>query len=172
MHPDNKIVSFVVITESYRRFHTHFIRGVKVRLFCSPQCAVATFGTDGELCDKLPLNPIESWEISSPHQHEYMMIVYIHYRISGIRTEDTTVLVAFAPTIPTATKMIYHLTMKRSVYVSRRQLIPIFDKSAFSRFSQLFQPRFVVHNFMLPKRRFWTAEQTFGNAFSKHFSHT
>jgi len=26
MHPDNKIVSFVVITESYRRFHTHFIQ--------------------------------------------------------------------------------------------------------------------------------------------------
>ncbi len=38
MHPDNKIVSFVGIKESYRRFHTHFIRGVKVRLFCSPQC--------------------------------------------------------------------------------------------------------------------------------------
>ena len=28
MHPDNKILSFVVITEPYRRFHTHFIRGV------------------------------------------------------------------------------------------------------------------------------------------------
>ncbi len=25
-------------------------------------------------------------------------------------------------------------------------------------------------NFMLPKRRFWRAEQTFGNVFSKHFS--
>ena len=37
MHPDNKIVSCVVITEYYRRFHTHFIRGLKVRLFCSPQ---------------------------------------------------------------------------------------------------------------------------------------
>jgi hypothetical protein len=31
--------------------------------------------------------------------------------------------------------------------ISRRQLIPIFDKPAFSRFSQLFQPRIVVHNF-------------------------
>ena len=30
---------------------------------------------------------------------------------------------------------------------SRRQLIPIFDKPAFSRFSQLFQPRIVVHHF-------------------------
>jgi hypothetical protein len=26
--------------------------------------------------------------------------------------------------------------------------------------------------FMIPKRRFWKAEQTFGNAFSNHFSHT
>ena len=30
MHPDNKIVSFVVIAASYLHFHTHFIRGVKV----------------------------------------------------------------------------------------------------------------------------------------------
>ncbi len=30
-------MSFVVITASYLRFHTHLIRGVKVRLFCSPQ---------------------------------------------------------------------------------------------------------------------------------------
>ncbi len=27
-------------------------------------------------------------------------------------------------------------------------------------------------NFMVPKRRFWKADQTFGYAFSKHFSHT
>ena len=44
MHPYNKIVSFVVITESYRRFRTPFVRGVKVRLFCSPQRSV-------EMCD-------------------------------------------------------------------------------------------------------------------------
>jgi len=47
MHPDNKIVSFVVITEFYRRFHTRFIRGLKVRLFarhngCSPNQPYAT----------------------------------------------------------------------------------------------------------------------------------
>ncbi len=29
-----------------------------------------------------------------------------------------------------------------------------------------------VRYFMLPKRRFWKAEQTFGNVFPKHFSHT
>ncbi len=33
------------------------------------------------------------------------------------------------------------------VWDSRRQLIPLFDKPAFSRFSQLFQPRIVVHIF-------------------------
>ncbi len=27
-------------------------------------------------------------------------------------------------------------------------------------------------NFMVPKRRFWTSDPTFGNAFSKHFSDT
>ena len=30
---------------------------------------------------------------------------------------------------------------------SRRQLTPVFDKPAFSRFCQIFQPRFVVHSF-------------------------
>jgi len=30
---------------------------------------------------------------------------------------------------------------------SRRQLTPVFDKPAFSRFSLIFQPRFVVHSF-------------------------
>ncbi len=29
-----------------------------------------------------------------------------------------------------------------------------------------------VCKFMVPKRRFWKDEQTFGNVFSKHFSHT
>ena len=35
----------------------------------------------------------------------------------------------------------------KALRISSRQLIPIFDKPAFSRFSQLFQPRIVVHNF-------------------------
>jgi hypothetical protein len=35
----------------------------------------------------------------------------------------------------------------KTLQISRRQLIPIFDKPAFSRFSQLFQPRIVVHIF-------------------------
>ena len=52
MHPDNKIVSFVVITESYRRFHTHFIRGVKVRLFCSPQWQSLAFMTRATECTR------------------------------------------------------------------------------------------------------------------------
>jgi len=33
------------------------------------------------------------------------------------------------------------------VSTSRRQLTPVFDKPAFSRFSQIFQPRLVVHSF-------------------------
>ncbi len=32
-------------------------------------------------------------------------------------------------------------------HTSRRQLISVYNKPAFSRFSQLFQPRFVVHSF-------------------------
>ncbi len=35
----------------------------------------------------------------------------------------------------------------KGVSTSRRQLIPLFDKPAFSRFSQLFQPRIKVHIF-------------------------
>ena len=34
-----------------------------------------------------------------------------------------------------------------SVELSLRQLTPVFDKPAFSRFSQLFQPRLVIHSF-------------------------
>jgi hypothetical protein len=126
------------------------------------------------------------------------------------------------------TKGWYHddesVEITRWWYHSRRQLIPIFDKPAFSRFSQLFQPQFVVHifgkivkrqvcqkwgwvadgcdimimclsksqdgdimmmsrsksqdgdimmslsKFMLPKRRFWTAEQSVAYAFLNEFS--
>jgi len=44
----------------------------------------------------------------------------------------------------------------KPAFSSRRQLIPVFDKPAFSRFSQLFQPRLVVHSFAkIVKRRVW-----------------
>jgi len=66
---------------------------------------------------------------------------------------------------------------------------PVFDKPAFSRFSQIFQPLLVVHSFMkivkrqvcqiggwvadgwvahdCPKRRFWKTEQRFWRVFSR-----
>ena len=40
-----------------------------------------------------------------------------------------------------------HLQGKKRMKTSRRQLTPVFDKPAFSRFSQIFHPRLVVHSF-------------------------
>ncbi len=60
-----------------------------------------------------------------------------------------------------------------SVHSSRRQLIPFFDKPAFSRIPWNLEPRTVVEifgKFMLPKRIFWTAEPSFEYAFLKNFS--
>jgi hypothetical protein len=70
---------------------------------------------------------------------------------------------------------------------SRRQLIPLFDKPSFSRFSQKCEPRFVVEIIGkivkrqvcqkrgwvaedCPKRRFWKDWQKMKSGFSKHFS--
>jgi hypothetical protein len=38
MHLDNKKALFCVHRILIYVFHTHFVRGAKVRLFCSPQC--------------------------------------------------------------------------------------------------------------------------------------
>jgi hypothetical protein len=43
------------------------------------------------------------------------------------------------------TKILEDRTKIYAPQTSSRQLIPLFDKPAFSRFSQLFQPRIVVH---------------------------
>ena len=43
------------------------------------------------------------------------------------------------------------------------------NESRFVPIRRMFQPRFDVINFMLPKRRFWMAERTFGNVFYKYF---
>ena len=95
-----------------------------------------------------------------------------------------------------------YFSMVRSpnrVLTSRRKLTPVFDKPAFSRFSQIFQPRLVVHSFgkivkrqvcvkndgelptavgegciFPPKRRFRKPNKPFrmlrSECFSKHFS--
>jgi hypothetical protein len=61
----------------------------------------------------------------------------------------------------------YSMSMKTNTVIGRWSMPTIGDRALVA--YMLFRHAWRC-NFMLPKRRFWKAEQTFQYAFSKHFS--
>ena len=53
----NAQLAIVVIDCTYLRFHARFTRGVKVRLFCSPQCTPMSSGRIGPSLQTGPEEP-------------------------------------------------------------------------------------------------------------------
>ena len=142
MHPDNKIVSFVVITDSYRRFRTHFVRGVKVRLFL--------IATMIGRCARM-------FVIFRPRDTK----VHIAHRLAN----------RIGRCQPSATSPLFFDNLHFEHFdksVNHKSTLKCLSKCSKWRLSK---KRGLVAD-GCPKRRFWKAEQTFRTVFSKHFSHT